>query len=76
VRFPGRNGAEVLAGLGDVAASTGSACHSGSVVLSAVLQAMGIDPEEGRGVVRWSLGRGNTDEEIDTVVARLSALLV
>jgi cysteine desulfurase len=58
-----------------IAASTGSACHSGRVELSPVLTAMGIRPEVGMGTIRFSLGRNTTIEEIDTVVDRLPAAL-
>jgi cysteine desulfurase len=71
VNFAGRTGAEVLAGLPGVAASTGSACHAGSVTLSPVLAAMGIPPEEGMGTVRFSLGRATTSDEIDEVLGFL-----
>lgn len=71
VSFVGRIGAEILAALDGVAASTGSACHSGRIALSPVLQAMGIAPEVGMGAVRFSLGRGTTRDEIDAVVARI-----
>ena len=60
VNFVGRIGAEVLAALPGVAASTGSACHAGSVTLSPVLAAMGVPPGEGIGAVRFSLGRATT----------------
>ncbi len=71
VSFVGKIGADVLAGIDGVAASTGSACHSGIVELSPVLRAMGVTPEVGMGAIRFSLGRGTTDAEIDAVVARL-----
>jgi cysteine desulfurase len=71
VSFVARIGSEVLMGLEGVAASTGAACHSGLVELSPVLRAMGIAPEIGMGAIRFSLGRGTTDEEIDAVVAQL-----
>jgi cysteine desulfurase len=74
VSFVGRAGAEVLAGLGGVAASTGSACHTGHVELSPVLQAMRVAPEAGMGAIRFSLGRGTTPEEIDAVADRLAAV--
>jgi cysteine desulfurase len=71
VSFSGVTGAEVLSSLEDVAASTGSACHSGRVELSPVLRAMRVPPEFGQGTVRFSLGRETTEEEITEVVARL-----
>jgi len=71
VNFVGRVGAEVLAGLHGVAASTGSACHAGSVTLSPVLDAMGVPPEEGMGAVRFSLGRTTTWEELEEVLGML-----
>jgi cysteine desulfurase len=71
VSFSGVTGAEVLSSLEDVAASTGSACHSGRVELSPVLRAMRVPPEIGQGTVRFSLGRETTEEEITEVVARL-----
>jgi cysteine desulfurase len=68
VNFVGRNGSEVLASLPGVAASTGSACHEGSVALSPVLSAMGVPPEEGMGAVRFSLGRTTTWGELEEVL--------
>jgi cysteine desulfurase len=72
VSFVGMVGAEVLAGLNGVAASTGSACHSGRVELSPVLAAMGVPEKIGMGAVRFSLGRQTTDAEIDAVIAQLA----
>lgn len=76
VSFVGMVGADVLAGLDGVAASTGSACHSGRVELSPVLAAMGVPESVGMGAVRFSLGRATTEAEIDAVVDRLGAILV
>ena len=75
VSFVGRIGAEILARLDGVAASTGSACHSGRIELSPVLEAMGVAPEVGMGAVRFSLGRATTRDEIDVVVERLTDIL-
>ena len=75
VSFAGQVGAELLAQMPEVAASTGSACHAGRVELSPVLEAMGIAPEVGRGAIRFSLGRGTTEEEIEQVVDRVRRLL-
>ncbi|MHB8886310.1 MAG: cysteine desulfurase family protein [Methylovirgula sp.] len=75
VSFVGHIGAEILEGLDGVAASTGSACHSGRIELSPVLEAMGIAPEVGMGAVRFSLGRATTRDEIDAVVEHLTNTL-
>jgi cysteine desulfurase len=74
VNFVDRVGAEVLARLPGVAASTGSACHAGSVTLSPVLAAMRVPLEEGMGAVRFSLGRTTTWEELEEVLTLLRAI--
>lgn len=74
VSFVGRVGADILAALDGVAASTGSACHAGRVELSPVLAAMGVRPEVGMGAIRFSLGRTTAEEEIDAVVEALARL--
>jgi cysteine desulfurase len=71
VSFPDVSGAEVLAALEGVAASTGSACHSGRIELSPVLRAMGVSPQVGRGAVRFSLGRETSMDDVDEVLAML-----
>lgn len=75
VSFVGEIGADILARLDGVAASTGAACHSGRVELSPVLAAMGVPLEIGMGAIRFSVGRGTTDAEIDDVVDRLRGVL-
>ncbi|HVD02143.1 MAG TPA: cysteine desulfurase family protein [Candidatus Dormibacteraeota bacterium] len=75
VSFVGRVGADILVALDDVAASTGSACHAGSVELSPVLRAMGVAPGVGMGAIRFSLGRGTIAAEIHQVVGRLDRVL-
>jgi cysteine desulfurase len=72
ISFVGKTGGEILSRLAGVAASTGAACHSGSVELSPVLKAMGISPEVGMGAIRFSIGRTTTLEEIDAVVRLLN----
>jgi cysteine desulfurase len=64
-----------------IACSSGSACTSGSLEASPILLAMGADPTDAQGALRFSLGRGNTEEDIDyavdaieTVVTKLRAL--
>lgn len=75
VSFIGFNGHEIIAELGNVAASTGSACHSGQTAISPVLKAMGVSDEAGCGAVRFSLGRYTTKDEIDKVLAKLEKLI-
>lgn len=75
VSFIGRVGADILAQMPAIAASTGSACHSGQIALSPVLQAMGISAESGLGAIRFSLGRSTTREEIEEVVTQLRRVL-
>jgi len=76
VSFVGRAGGDILAALEGVAASTGSACHSGRVELSPVLRAMGITEHVGMGAVRFSLGRATTANEITEVADRVSDFLL
>jgi cysteine desulfurase len=72
VSFVGRVGSQILARMEGIAASTGSACHSGSVELSPVLKAMNVPPEIGMGAIRFSLGRTTTREEIEASVSQLT----
>jgi cysteine desulfurase len=51
-----------------IAASTGSACTSGSLEPSHVLVAMGVPRSAAQGCLRFSIGRGTTHEEIDRTV--------
>jgi cysteine desulfurase len=62
---PGVEGAKILEGLPDVAASTGAACHDRTVKLSHVLAAMDVPPEVGMGALRFTVGRSNTMEQIE-----------
>jgi len=72
VSFIGQVGAELLARMPQLAASTGSACHAGSTSISPVLAAMGVSHEVGMGSLRFSLGRTTTADEIDAVLESLS----
>src|SRR6266852_5243340 len=58
-----------------VAASSGSACTSGSLEPSHVLMAMGVRPELAHGSLRLSLGRATTDEDVDAVLEVLPAVV-
>ena len=59
----------------DIAASSGSACTSGSLEPSHVTKVMGFSDLEAHGVVRFSLGRTNTKEEIDELMKHLPAIV-
>jgi cysteine desulfurase len=63
------------------AVAPGAACSSANPEPSATLLAMGVEPELARGAVRFSLGVGNSQQEVDeflralkTVVSRLKSL--
>jgi len=58
-----------------IAASSGSACTSGSLDPSHVLLAMGLDHETAHGSVRLSLGRFNTEEEVDYMLQELPPII-
>lgn len=58
-----------------VAASTGSACSSKSLEPSHVLLAIGLKPEESHGSLRFSLGRSNTQDDVDHVVSVLPEIV-
>jgi cysteine desulfurase len=58
-----------------VAVSTGSACSSGTLEPSHVLRAMGLPSPRTQNSIRFSLGAGNTDTEVDFVVSKLPAIV-
>ncbi|HWB73976.1 MAG TPA: cysteine desulfurase family protein [Nannocystaceae bacterium] len=72
VRVPGLVGAAILAAAPEVAASTGSACHSEHDGVSGVLGAMGVPAREAMGALRLSLGRATTREDITRAAAALA----
>ena len=67
VSFPGAEGEAILLHLDllGISASTGSACASGSLEPSHVLMATGMGPELAHGSIRFSLGKYNTEKEVD-----------
>jgi cysteine desulfurase len=75
VSFIGFNGYDILDKMDQIAASTGSACHSGMTTISPVLKAMGVSEEVGRGAIRFSLGRNTTKKEVDEVVKQLRRVI-
>ncbi|WP_277669579.1 cysteine desulfurase family protein [Saccharomonospora viridis] len=65
VSIDGVRGKDLLAEMPGLAASTGSACHSGQAHPSAVLTAMGLSERRASSALRLSLGRWTTGEDID-----------
>lgn len=75
--FAGIEGESILLSLDllGFAASTGSACTSGSVEPSHVLVALGLPPEKAHGSLRLTLGKENTAAEIEALLAALPPIL-
>ncbi|GER83072.1 cysteine desulfurase IscS [Thermogemmatispora aurantia] len=75
--FEGVEGESILLNLDllNIAASTGSACTSGSVEPSHVLVALGLPPEWARGSLRLTLGKDNSEEDVDTVLSVLPGIV-
>jgi cysteine desulfurase len=67
IRFDGIEGESLVIALDlkGLAISTGAACSSGSIEPSHVLLAMGLKTTEARGSVRFSLGKQNTNEDVE-----------
>lgn len=77
ITLPGMRGESVVLTLDQkgVALSSGSACRAGSPEPSHALLAMGLTEEEAHCALRFSLGIGNTQEEIDTTVELLQWMI-
>jgi cysteine desulfurase len=58
-----------------LAVSTGAACSSGAIEPSHVLTAMGLPPERARASIRFSLGKQNTDEDVEFALSVIPATL-
>lgn len=58
-----------------IALSSGAACHSGSVEPSSVLVAMGCSTQAARGSLRFSIGHGNDESQIDRLLSILPDLV-
>lgn len=77
ISFENTNGEVILARLNDlkIYVSTGSACNAESHQTSAVLQAMNIPFSDAIGAIRFSLGRYNTEAEVDQVLEVLPQIV-
>jgi len=58
------------------AVSTGAACSSGALTPSHVLTAIGLSADRARASMRFSLGHGNTAEQVDALVDALGASMM
>jgi cysteine desulfurase len=58
-----------------ICASTGSACSSASLEPSHVLLALGLSPEQAHGSLRFTLGRENSEEDIERVLDILPGII-
>lgn len=76
VSFPGVEGESILLQLDleGFAASSGSACSTGSTEPSHVLSAIGLDPDTAHSTVRLSLGQSNTAEQVDAIAAAIEQI--
>jgi cysteine desulfurase len=77
VSFPGAEGEAILLSMDlcGIEASTGSACASGSLDPSHVLMAIGVWPELAHGSIRFSMGWGTTDDDIDYVLEKVPPII-
>ncbi len=77
ISFSNTNGEAILAGLNDaeICVSTGSACNAETRTASPVLQALNIPYSDAMGAIRFSLGRYNTEAEVDVVLEILPKII-
>lgn len=75
VSVEGVDGEALLMNLTQIAVSSGSACSSADPAPSHVLRAMGISEQLTRASLRFGLGRGTTDSDIETAVNHLAAVV-
>jgi len=75
--FPGLPAEAILLALAarQIYVSTGSACSEGSGEVSHVLLAIGLTQEEAGSALRFSLGRFNTEEDIDQTLAEMPEII-
>ena len=73
VSFPDIVGESLLLGISDICVSAGSACSSGTLEPSHVLRAMGLSSHRTQNSIRFSLGLGNDETQVDALLAKLPA---
>ena len=69
--FPGLEAESLIMKMKDIACSTGSACSSANLEPSHVIKALGYGNELSHSAIRFSLGRFNTEEEIEIAIAEI-----
>jgi len=69
--FPGLEAESLIMKMKDIACSTGSACSSANLEPSHVIKALGYGNELSHSAIRFSLGRFNTEEEIEIAIAEV-----
>ena len=75
ISFAYVEGESLLMGVNDVAVSSGSACTSASLEPSYVLKALGTGDDLAHSSIRFGLGRWTTEEEVDHVAEKLTAVV-
>ncbi len=73
--FPGILSEQLIMALKTISVSSGSACSSVTAKPSHVLKALGLTDEEALSSIRFSLGRFNTKEEIDTALMKIRNII-
>lgn len=73
--FKGQDANTLIGRIKNVAFSNGSACSSSIIEPSHVLLSMGLSDDDAFGSIRFSLGKYNTKEEIEIVLAEIKALI-
>lgn len=75
--FPGQDGETILhrMDLKGISISTGSACNSQKTAISHVLQAIRLDDEYAEGTIRVSLGKYNTEDDVNCIAISLKDIL-
>ena len=76
-RFTGIEGESIILMLDmkGIASSTGSACSSNKLTASHVLKAIGLEDVDSHGSLRLTIGRENTEEEVDIVIKELFPII-
>jgi cysteine desulfurase len=75
VSFEGVDGDSLIIGIGDIAVSAGSACGSASSAPSHVLRAIHGDTASPVASIRFGLGRGTTESDIDYTIEKFTAVV-